>query len=122
MYDPITKQKYKRHLANKLIAWHFNTLLTTPQGSAWERMIRSIRKLLTALPDDQQSTTVSIDDLHMMLAGAQRILNARPLTAITISVDNHNAIMPKNFITNTTDISAMIPILLACEISHSYFL
>ena len=39
MYDHITKQKYKRHFANKRIAWHFNTPLMSPQGSAWERMI-----------------------------------------------------------------------------------
>ena len=67
-------------------------------------------KKRTALPDDPQSKTVSNDDLRMMLAGALRLLNARLLTTITNSVDDHNAIMPMNFITNTTDTSAMNPI------------
>ena len=65
-------------------------------------MISSVRKLLTALPDDPQAMTVSNDDLRMMLAGAQRILSARLPTVIINSIDDHNAIMPMNFITNTT--------------------
>ena len=73
-------------------------------------MIRSIWKLLTALPDDPQVHTVMIDDLHTMLAGAQCILNARPLAAINNRVDDHQAVMPLNFITSTSDTSAMDPI------------
>ena len=69
-----------------------------------------MRHLLTALPDDPQSTTVTNDELHTMLAGAQRILNARPLTSITNSIDDHQAIIPMKFITNTTDTSVMNPI------------
>ena len=39
----------------------------------WGNMIRSIRTLHTASPDDPQSTTVTNDDLRTMLAGVQII-------------------------------------------------
>ena len=45
-----------------------------------------------------------------MLAGAQRILHARHLTAVNISVGDHQALMPMNFIINTSDTSDMDPI------------
>ena len=65
MYNRITN----RHFANKHIEWHFDTLLARPQRGAWERIIRSVHQLLTALPDDPQSTTVTQDKLCTMLAG-----------------------------------------------------
>ena len=107
MYERVTKHKYKIHFANKRTSWHFNTPLASPQGGAWEWMICSVRKLLTVLPDDPQSKTVSNDDLRMMLVGTQIILYARPLIAITNSINNCNAIMPMNFINNTTDTSVI---------------
>ena len=77
---------------------------------AWERIITSIWELHTALPDDPQVHTVTIDDLRTMLAGVQRIMNTRNLTAINNSSDNQQAFMTLNFITNTSDTSAMEPI------------
>ena len=110
MYDRINKQKYKRHFVNKSIVWHFNTPLACRQGGAWELMTCGVSKLLTVLPNDPQSKTVSNDDLHTMLTGAQIILNARQLNTIMNSVDDCNAIMLMNFINNTTDTSATNPI------------
>ena len=93
IYNRIKKQKYKCHFANKCIEWHFNTPLTGPQVGAWERIIRSVRCLLTTSLDDSQWTTVAHGELCTMLAGAQRILNARPLTSNTHSIDDHKAIV-----------------------------
>ena len=64
-----------------------------------------MHQLLTALLNDHQ-----LFDVRTMLAGAQGILNTWLLTAINNSVNDYDAIMPLNFITNTTDTSAMNPI------------
>ena len=59
---------------------------------AWKRLIRSVRWLLSNLPLDPQNIAVKPDILRTMLAGAQKIINARHLTPIRTSPDDCDAI------------------------------
>ena len=55
MYNKIEHQMYQRYYPLKQISWYFNTLLASPQGGAWERLIRSVCRLLSALPKDHKT-------------------------------------------------------------------
>jgi hypothetical protein len=98
MYDRNTHQKIKRYFRPRRIAWNFNTPSASSQGGAWERLIRSVRRLLSNLPEDPQNVPISTDKLRTMLAGAQKILNARPLTPIRANPQDCDAITPSSLI------------------------
>ena len=61
----------------KGIQWLFNSPNTSHCGGAWERMIRSTRKVLRALMKEQ---VVCDEVLSTVMAEAMNILNSRPLT------------------------------------------
>lgn len=63
-------------LCQKNISWKFNPPYTSHMGGIWECVIRSIRKILTAL--GQQ--LVNEEMLRTVMAEVQGILNSRPLT------------------------------------------
>ena len=98
MYDKNLHQQFKRYYRPKRISWHFNTPLASTQGGAWERLIRSVRRLLSHLPLDPQTVPVSPDVLRTMLAGAQKIINARPLTPVRANPDDCDAVTPSSLI------------------------
>ena len=70
-----------------------------PRGG-WERLIRSVRRQLSHLTVDPQIAPVKPDVLRTMLAGAQKIINVRPLTPIRSSPDHCDAITPSSRIDN----------------------
>ena len=98
MFKKNTHQKFKRYYRPKKITWHFNTPLASTQGGAWERLIRSVRKLLSHLPCDPQTFPVTIDNLRTMQAGAQKIINTRPLTPVRAIPDDCDAITPSSLL------------------------
>ena len=72
--DQITDQ-----MVEKRISWSFNPPNASHRGGVWERMIRSVRKILNSVAGRQ-----SLDEelLWTYLTQAERIVNDRPLTAV----------------------------------------
>ena len=64
----------------KNISWKFNPPYASHMGGVWERVIRSIRKILTALLGQQ---LVNEEMLRTLMAELQGILNSRPLTPVS---------------------------------------
>ena len=62
------------------IRWHFNPLRASHMGGVWERQIRSIRKVLTAVIKEQMQTD---EELHTLLCEVKAIINGRPLTKLS---------------------------------------
>ena len=65
--------------------WYFNPLSTSHAGGVWERIIRSIRKILRSLLRDQL-----IDDKSLLtfIAEAEKIVKDRLLTPPTCDPDD----------------------------------
>ena len=61
------------------ISWKFNPPSASHMGGVWERVIRSIRKILTALLGQQ---LVNDEMLRTVMSEVQAILNSRPLTPV----------------------------------------
>ena len=64
-------------------------------GGAWERMIRSVRRILTSLMTER---TLDDDQLHTFLLEAESILNSRPLTPITTDADGLEPLTPNHLL------------------------
>ena len=82
-------------LLQKEIQWTFNPPNASHIGGAWERMIRSVRRILTALMTEQ---TLDDDQLHTFLLEAESILNSRPLTPITTDADGLEPLTPNHLL------------------------
>lgn len=57
----LNQETITNELANKAIEWRFSPPAASHQGGIWERLIRSVRKVLTSL---LQNKTVDEDSLH----------------------------------------------------------
>ena len=67
-------------LLAKDIEWVFNTPKASHHGGIWERMVRSIRKILDALLTQQ---TLTDEALRTLLCEVEAVLNSRPLTYVS---------------------------------------
>ena len=64
-------------LRGRGVSWHFNPPSASHAGGIWERIIRSIRKILRSLLGEQ---LVDDETLLTFMAEVEKILNDRPLT------------------------------------------
>lgn len=101
-------------LRKRSIQWYFNPPQASHQGGVWERMIRSVRKILRALLGNQ---IVNDETLLTVMAEVEKILNDRPLTRLSedpndlepltpnhLLLSHRNAcVAPGNFSTASTD-------------------
>ena len=77
---------------------NFITPLASSKGGTWEHLIHSVRHLLSHLLLDPQTVPVSTDVLCMMLARAQKVINARPLTPVRVSSEDCDVITPSSLL------------------------
>ena len=88
------KRIYDRRMMSK-IRWHFNPPLASHTGGIWERMIRSIRRILAALMNEQ---VVDDEGLHTFLVEAESILNDRPLVRNEGDPDDLDPLTPNKLL------------------------
>ncbi|XP_063405949.1 uncharacterized protein LOC134689913 [Mytilus trossulus] len=74
------KATISNYMLHKDIIWTFNLPYASHRRGAWERMIRSTRNIFKALINQQ---LLSDDQLLTFMAETERIMNDRPITAIS---------------------------------------
>ena len=82
-------------LRNRSIEWQFNPPAASHAGGVWERMIRSIRKILRSILGDQ---LVNDETLLTVIAEVEKILNDRPLTRVTNDPNNLDPLAPSQLL------------------------
>ena len=82
-------------LRQKKIIWKFNPPGASHMGGAWERIIRSIRKILKALLGQQLVTDEMLRTLMAEVAG---ILNSRPLTPVSSDPKDLEPLTPNHLL------------------------
>lgn len=80
MIEGWNQAKIHEELLRKGIQWYFNPPAASHHGGAWERMIRSTRKILGSLVKEQ---TLDDENLQTLMCEAESIINGRPLTTIS---------------------------------------
>ena len=72
--------------------WHFNPPAASHQGGVWERVIRTIRKVLSALTMDR---ILNDETLHSFIVEVEQIINSRPITPVSSDPADDLPLTPK---------------------------
>jgi hypothetical protein len=95
--DKWNHSKIHSTLLQKGIEWRFNPPSGSHFGGIWERMIRSIRKVLFGLLQ-QQSTRLDDEALYTLFCEAESILNCRPITTNSNEPGDCEALTPNHLL------------------------
>ena len=84
-----------RYLRHKGIEWHFNPPAASHMGGVWERMIRSVRKILTVLLKEQ---TLDDERLVTLMCIVESVVNSRPITTVSDDPRDQEALTPNHLL------------------------
>jgi hypothetical protein len=84
-------------LKQRDITWKFNSPHSSHHGGVWERLIRSVRKVLTSLMSEQP-IKLNDEGLSTLMCEVEFILNSRPLTQQSDDPNDLEAITPNHLI------------------------
>jgi len=82
-------------LLKRSVEWQFNPPLSSHRGGVWERLIRSVRRVLRSTANEQ---TLTDEKLGTLLIEAERILNSRPLVPVHSGVEERPALTPNDLL------------------------
>ena len=91
----LDQAKIYNSLRSNDVQWSFNPPEANHQGGIWERMIRSVRKILAALLKEQ---LVNDETLSTLLCEVERILNHRPLTPLSDHPNDSEPLTPSKLL------------------------
>ena len=91
-------QSIHSQLRQRGIAWKFNPPTASHMGGVWERLIRSVRKILSALLSEQSLTD---EGLATLMVEVEAILNSRPLTPVTFDPKDDDPLTPNHLLLQT---------------------
>ncbi|CAH8428700.1 unnamed protein product [Schistosoma turkestanicum] len=85
------QEKISKNLAAHNCDWIFNPPKAYHRGGIWERIIKTIKRILVVVLDEQPVTD---EVLHTTLVEIERILNNRPIVKMVEDVDGIQALSP----------------------------
>ena len=78
------------------ITWRFNPPAASHQGGIWERIIRTVCKVLYALTRDR---VLDDESLHSFIVEVEQIINNRPITPLSSDPSDAQPLTPKMLLT-----------------------
>ena len=89
--------RVQNEMLQKGITWVFNPPAASHFGGVWERMIRTVRKILFSLLNQQ---VVRLDDeaLTTLFCEVEAILNSRPLTTVSSDAGDCEPLTPNHLL------------------------
>ena len=84
-----------KSLANRGVAWHFNPPLAPHFGGVHEVMIKAAKRAIKAILG---STDITDKELATAIAGAESLINSRPLTYQAASPGDNVPLTPNHFL------------------------
>ena len=77
------------------IKWQFNPPKAPHMGGIWERMVRSVKEVMSGIMHDHVLTD---PQLYTVLTEAENIVNSRPLTHVSEDINDLEAITPNHLL------------------------
>ena len=93
----LDQNKIEQVCGSREIEWHFNPPHASHFGGAWERLIRSIRRVLKSICDQQVFGSDEV--LLTLMCEVEAIINARPLSRISDDPECETPISPSMLLT-----------------------
>ena len=78
------------------IDWSFNPPHASHHGGVWERMIGTIRRVLSALLNE--CVRLTDDVLHTFLCEVEGVINSRPITSVSSDLDEPEPLTPNHLL------------------------
>ena len=96
-FEKIDRSSIHNFCANKGITWEFNPPGASHFGGVWERMIRTIRKIMYSLLKEQNN---KFDDegLNTLCCEIENIINCRPITEISNTPNDLSFLTPNHLL------------------------
>ncbi|XP_066955788.1 uncharacterized protein [Macrobrachium rosenbergii] len=91
------EKKIETYLLHHHIEWKFNPPAASHMGGCWERQIRTVRKVLSALLKEF-GDRLNDESLRTLLCEVESIINSRPLTTVSDSVDDLEPLTPNHLL------------------------
>lgn len=91
----LDEQKIGEFLTKKHIKWNFTPPYAPHMGGAWERLIKSVK---TALKVTLKMKAPSEETLYTSLVEIENVINARPLTHISLNHEDDEILTPNHFL------------------------
>lgn len=76
------------------VDWTFNPPFASHQGGIWERMIRTVRKILLAIVNVK--STMTDDILETVFCEVENIINSRPITKVSADCNEPDPLTPNH--------------------------
>ena len=77
------------------IKWKFNPPKAPHMGGIWERMVRSVKEVMSGLLKEH---TLTDPQLYTVLTEVENIVNSRPLTHVSEDVEDLEALTPNHLL------------------------
>ena len=90
-------------MARRGVKWRFNLSAACHQGGVWERLVRSVKRVLNAIT--KSSASMTDETFITFLTEVERILNGRPLTHISSDPRDLEALTPNHLLFGVADSS-----------------
>ena len=95
----LNKEAIQRFGNSLQINWKFNPPGASHHGGAWERHIRTIRKILQSMLAEQHLKAARNDDqLHTLMCEIEATINSRPLTKISEDPADLSVLTPNHLL------------------------
>ena len=89
------QEQIRYNLQEKEIEWKFNPPAASHYGGVWERLIRSIRRILHAMIGEQ---LVNEETLTTFIIEVEKIMNDRPITPVPSEAEDLKALTPNDIL------------------------
>ena len=93
--NELNQEKIHKFCSQRRIEWIFNPPGVSHMGGGWERITRSVRKILNHL---LQKQVVSDEFLTTVMSEAANILNSRPLTTVSDDPRDEHPLTPNHLL------------------------
>ena len=82
-------------MSRQNIEWKFNPAISPWMGGVWESLVKSVKRALRVITRDRAFTE---DSLTTFLCEVESVINQRPITPTSDSIDDFDAIEPYHFL------------------------
>ncbi|XP_068203742.1 uncharacterized protein [Palaemon carinicauda] len=94
--DEMEEKKIEKYLSLHHIEWKFNPPAASHMGGCWERQIRTVRKVSALVKEFGER--LNDESLRTLLCEVESIVNSRPLTIVSDSIDDLEPLTPNHLL------------------------
>ena len=94
----IDVRRVNEYCISNNIQWNFIPPSAPHMGGLWERMVRTVKKVLLGITGGKVATNMSDEMLDTLLCEAEYIVNSRPLTKSSEDINDAGAITPNHLL------------------------